>query len=260
MSDSVTITQDEGIVKLILNRPSVFNVFDHNMIEHLARHVVMLAADDNVRGVVISGEGKGFCAGGDLKWVSEFPLGPAAAFHKLAASFHQAILEIRRMPKPVIAAINGIAAGGGFSLALACDFRVMARSATLRQAYTSNGLCVNGGGTFMLPRIVGLARAFEIVGFDAPISSEKALAWGLVTNVVDDGQVLEEAVSMAHELSQGSLNSFGWSKQLLTDSFNSAFEAQIEHERLGLCSCAEHPDGKEGLHAFMDKRKPVFRS
>lgn len=260
MSDSVTITQDEGIVKLILNRPSVFNVFDHNMIEHLARHVVMLAADDNVRGVVISGEGKGFCAGGDLKWVSDFPLGPSAAFHKLAASFHQAILEIRRMPKPVIAAINGIAAGGGFSLALACDFRVMARSATLRQAYTSNGLCIDGGGTFMLPKIVGLARAFEIVGFDAPISSEKALAWGLVTKVVDDGQALEEAVNMAHELSRSSLNSFGWSKQLLTDSFTSAFEAQIEHERLGLCSCAEHPDGKEGLHAFMDKRKPVFRS
>jgi len=259
MSDSVTITQDEGIVKLILNRPAVFNVFDHNMIEHLASHVVMLAADDNVRGVVISGEGKGFCAGGDLKWVSDFPLGPSAAFHKLAASFHQAILEIRRMPKPVIAAINGIAAGGGFSLALACDFRIMARSATLRQAYTSNGLCIDGGGTFMLPKIVGLARALEIVGFDAPISSEKALAWGLVTKVVDDGQALEEAVNMAHELSQGSLNSFGWSKQLLTDSFNSAFEAQIEHERLGLCSCAEHPDGKEGLQAFLDKRKPVFR-
>ena len=111
----------------------------------------------------------------------------------------------------------------------------------------------------MLPRIVGLARALEIVGFDAPISSDKALTWGLVTKVVDDGNTLEEAMNMAHELSNGSLNSFGWSKQLLTDSFSSAFEAQIERERLGLCSCAEHPDGKEGLQAFVDKRKPVFR-
>jgi len=260
MSETVTLTQDKEVAKLILNRPAVFNAFDHNMIEHLAHHLVALAVDNTVRGIVISGEGKGFCAGGDLKWVSEFPLGPAAAFHKEAASFHQAIVEIRRMPKPVIAAINGIAAGGGFSLALACDFRVMARSATLRQAYTSNGLCVNGGGTFMLPRIVGLARALEIVGFDAPISSEKALAWGLVTKVVDDGHVLEEAMNMAHGLSKGSLNSFGWSKQLLTDSFNNAFEAHIERERLGLCSCAEHPDGKEGLKAFIDKRKPVFQS
>lgn len=260
MSDPITMTQDDGIAKLILNRPVVFNAFDHDMIEHFARHVVMLAVDDNVRGVVISGKGKGFCAGGDIKWVSEFPLGPSVAFHKLAASFHQAILEIRRMPKPVVAAINGIAAGGGFSLALACDFRVMARSATLRQAYTSNGLCINGGGTFMLPRIVGLARALEIAGFDAPISSEKALTWGLVTRVVDDGHSLEEAVNMAHELSKGSLNSFGWSKQLLTDSFNTAFEAHIERERLGLCSCAEHPNGKEGIQAFVDKREPTFRS
>jgi 2-(1,2-epoxy-1,2-dihydrophenyl)acetyl-CoA isomerase len=230
------------------------------MIEQFARHLTMLAVDDKVRGVVISGEGKGFCVGGDIKWVSGFPLGPSVAFHKLAATFHQAIVEIRRMPKPVIAAINGIAAGGGFSLALACDFRVMAKSATLKQAYTSNGLCINGGGTFTLPRIVGLARALEIAGFDAPISSEKALAWGLVTRVVDDGHGLEEAVKVAQDLSEGALNSFGWSKQLLTDSFNTAFEAHIERERVGLCSCAEHPDGKEGLRAFLGRRKPVFKS
>jgi 2-(1,2-epoxy-1,2-dihydrophenyl)acetyl-CoA isomerase len=258
MSEPIAMTQDNGIAKLILNRPAVFNAFDHDMVEHFARHVVRLAVDKNIRGVVISGEGKGFCVGGDIKWVSEFPFSPSVAFHKLAASFHQAILEIRRMPKPVIAAINGIAAGGGFSLALACDFRIMARSATLRQAYTSNGLCIDGGGTFTLPRIVGLARALEIAGFDAPISSETAFTWGLVTRVVDDGCALEEALNMVHELSHNSLNSFGWSKQLLTDSFNSAFESHIERERLGLCTCAEHPDGKEGLQAFVDKRKPVF--
>lgn len=260
MSDLIKMTQDEGVARLILNRPAVFNAFDHDMVEHLARHLVMLAVDDNVRGVVISGEGKGFCVGGDIRWISEFSPGPSVAFHKLAASFHQAILEIRRMPKPVIAAINGIAAGGGFSLALACDFRVMARSATLRQAYTSNGLCIDGGGTFTLPRIVGLARALEIAGFDAPISSEQALSWGLVTKVVDDGRSLEEAVSMARKLSESSLNSFGWSKRLLTDSFSTAFEAHIELERRGLCNCAEHPDGVEGIQAFVDKRKPVFKN
>jgi 2-(1,2-epoxy-1,2-dihydrophenyl)acetyl-CoA isomerase len=134
----------------------------------------------------------------------------------------------------------------------------MDKSAILRQAYTSNGLCINGGGTFMLPRLVGLARALEIVAFDRPISSEQALAWGLTTGVVEDGRSVKEAVEMARELAGRSLNSFGWSKQLLTDSFNTAFEAHIERERAGLCSCAAHPEGKEGVEAFMEKRKPVF--
>ena len=110
----------------------------------------------------------------------------------------------------------------------------------------------------MLPRLVGLARALEIVGFDKPISSEQALAWGLTTKVVEDGRSVEEAVEMAHGLASGSLNSFALSKQLLTDSFNTAFEAQIERERAGLCNCAAHPDGKEGLQAFVEKRRPVF--
>jgi len=258
MSETVMLTQDKEIAKLFLNRPAFFNAFDFDTIESFASLLITLAVDNTVRGIVISGEGKAFCAGGDLRWMYESPLGPAAAIHGLAATFHQAILEIRRMRKPVIAAINGIAAGGGFSLALACDFRVMARSAVLRQAYTSNGLCLDGGGTFTLPRLVGLARALEIVAFDAPISSEKALNWGLVTKVVEDGQSLDEAVNMAHELARGSLNSFGWAKQLLTDSFNNAFESQIEQERSGICSCADNPDGKEGLKAFKEKRKPVF--
>jgi 2-(1,2-epoxy-1,2-dihydrophenyl)acetyl-CoA isomerase len=162
------------------------------------------------------------------------------------------------MRKPVIAAINGVAAGGGFSLALACDFRLMAKSAILRQAYTSSGLCIDGGGTFTLPRLVGLARALEIVAFDKPISSEQAMDWGLVTNVVEDGHALEEAMKMAHELAKISLHSFGWCKALLTDSFNTAFETHIERERLGLSTCAAHPDGQEGLRSFTEKRRPVF--
>ena len=258
MSEPITMTKDYGIAKLILNRPAVFNAFDHDMIEHFARHVVMLAVDDNVRGVVISGEGKGFCVGGDIKWISGFPLGPSVAFHKLAASFHQAILEIRRMPKPVIAAINGIAGGGGFSLALACDFRVMEKSAVLRQAYTSNGLSIDGGGTFILPRLVGFARALEICAFDRPISAEQALDWGLVTKVVEDGQSVEEANRMATELAQTSLESFKAAKWLLTDSYSNSFETHLELERAALRSCAGHPDGHEGLEAFLEKRKPVF--
>jgi 2-(1,2-epoxy-1,2-dihydrophenyl)acetyl-CoA isomerase len=258
MAESIKLKKDGEVTEVLLNRPEAFNAFDLDMIESLENCLIHLAADDSVSALVISGEGKTFCAGGDLKWALNFPGGAAAAFHELAARYHQAIMEIRRMRKPVIAAINGIAAGGGFSMALACDFRVMVQSAVLRQAYTSNGLCIDGGGTFTLPRLVGLARALEIVAFDRPISSEQALNWGLVTKVVEDGHALEEALKMAHELANISLHSFGWCKTLLTDSFNTAFETHIERERTGLSDCAAHPDGQEGLKAFTEKRKPVF--
>ena len=162
------------------------------------------------------------------------------------------------MSKPVIAAINGIAAGGGFSLALACDFRVMAKSAILKQGYTSNGLSIDGGGSFTLPRLVGLARALEIAAFDKPISADQALTWGLVTKVVEDQRVIEEALNMGRELATISLNSFRVSKNLLTDSFNTTLEAHLDNERNFLSSCAGHPDGKEGILAFKEKRKPLF--
>lgn len=260
MSDVLNVSVEDRVAELILNRPKAYNAFNLEMLEPVTQHLIDLAVDNEVLAVIISGEGKAFCAGGDLKWVLATAGENAAAFHNLAARFHQATLEIRRMRKPVIAAINGVAAGGGFSLALACDFRVMAESAVLRQAYTSAGLCVDGGGTFALPRLVGLARALEIVGFDKPISSAQALEWGLVTKVVEDGKALDEARNMARELTRGSINSFGWTKELLTNSFNTSFETHLELERFGLGECAMHPDGIEGLNAFTEKRKPIFNA
>jgi len=208
--------------------------------------------------VVICGRGKAFCAGGDLKYVLGHPTGAAAAFHSLAGQFHLAILEIRRMPKPVVAAIQGIAAGGGFSLALACDFRVMETGAALKQAYTSAGLSIDGGGTFVLPRLVGLARALEIAAFDQPIPADKAYQWGLATRVVPAGEGLGAAIELAQRVGHRSLNSFAISKRLLTDSFDTAFERQLEQERRLLSAAADHPDGQEGLRAFVQKRKPKF--
>jgi 2-(1,2-epoxy-1,2-dihydrophenyl)acetyl-CoA isomerase len=162
------------------------------------------------------------------------------------------------MNKPVVAAVHGPAAGAGFALALACDLRILEKSAVFTQAYTSNGLCIDGGGTFTLPRIVGLARALEIVAFDRPISAKQALEWGLATKVVEDGGALKSAIDILQELAKGSLHSFSWSKKLLNESFSSTFESQIELEREGLSDCANHPDGREGLKAFSEKRKPTF--
>jgi len=258
MSELIDVELKEHIAVVALNRPDAYNSFNYELVSQLANRLTTLAGDNGVRGVVITGRGKAFCAGGDLKWALEYPTGPGAAFHTLASQFHLAVLEIRRMKKPVVAAINGVAAGGGFSLALACDFRVMDQSAALNQAYTSAGLCIDGGGTFTLPRLVGFARALEIAAFDKPIPSEQAFQWGLVTKVVADGQALSEATAMAQDLARRSLNSFAWTKKLITDSFNTSFETQLEIERAALEACADHPDGQEGLTAFSEKRKPEF--
>jgi len=258
MSELIELEKHDTIMRVALNRPEAFNAFNLELVSDLADQMTALAGDNSVRGVVLTGRGKAFCAGGDLKWALNHAGGPAAAFHTLAAQFHLAILEIRRMKKPVVAAINGVAAGGGFSLALACDFRVMDESAVLNQAYTSAGLCIDGGGTFTLPRLVGYARALEIAAFDKPISSSQALDWGLVTNLAATGQALNDATALAQELSQRSLNSFAWTKKLITDSYNTSFETQIEIERAALEACAEHADGREGLSAFSEKRKPEF--
>ena len=258
MADPVLLERDGAIARVTLNRPEAFNAMNMELVSQFSEHLLALAQDAAVRGIVITGAGKAFCAGGDLKWALGFPNGPDAAFHALASKLHVAILEIRRMAKPVIAAVNGVAAGAGFTLSLACDFRVIAHSAVLRQAYTSAGLSIDGGGTFALPRLVGLARAMEIAAFDKPIPAHEALAWGLVTDVVDDGQAVERATAMAQDLAQRSLHSYGLSKQLLNDSFDTPLEAQLERERAALVACGRHPEGLEGMHAFAEKRKPDF--
>ena len=258
MSELVQLTTHSRITEVALNRPEAFNAFDLTLLTQLAANLTKLAADDSVKGIVITGCGKAFCAGGDLKYVLGHSKGAAAAFHILAGQFHQAVLEIRRMPKPVVAAIQGVAAGGGFSLALACDFRVMEPGAVLKQAYTSAGLSIDGGGTFALPRLVGLAKAMEIAAFDDPIPAEKALEWGLVTEVVPAGDSLSAAVELAERIGQRSLNSFALSKRLLIDSFNTSLEERLEQERRLLSDAASHPHGQEGLCAFTEKRRPEF--
>jgi len=258
VDEQVKLEIRSGIGVITLNRAEAFNAFHASMIGNLAEKLIGLSRNADVVGVVLTGAGKAFCAGGDLKWLSASGMSHGATFHALAAAYHQAIVEIRRMPKPVVAAVNGLAAGGGFSMALACDFRVMNKSAIFRQAYTSNGLSVDGGGTFTLPRLVGSAKAMEILAFDRPISAEQALTWGLVTEVVENGQAVNRALDMVQEITKLPLSSFLASKKLLTDSFHTPFEHQLEKEREFLAWCADHPNGQEGIKAFLAKRSPVY--
>ena len=258
MNEAILTQRHESILQVTLNRPEAFNALDFDMMEGLGKAMASAAVDDSIKGVLLTGSGKAFCSGGDLKWISQQAEEAGAVLYRLAPMFHVAIAEIRRMGKPVVAAINGIAAGGGFSLALACDFRVMAESATMRQAYTSSGLSMDGGGSFALPRIVGLARAMEIMAFDQPIPSARALEWGLVTKTVPDQEVQKEALAMLQQLSKTALHSFAWSKKLMTESFANTLETQLELERQGISDCAAHPEGREGIRAFVEKRKPLF--
>lgn len=258
MDEPLKVMVSEGIARLTLNRPKFYNAFGLETMNPMTEQLIALARDRDVRGVVITGEGKAFCAGGDLGWLSSYGKDPEEAFHALAGKFHQSILEIRRMAKPVVAAINGLAAGGGFSLALACDFRVMETSALLKQGYTTNGLSIDGGGTFTLPRLVGTARALEIAAFDRPISPDQALAWGLVTEVVGDGLSVERSLEMIREINTIPPSSFGAVKQLITDSCSSTLETVLERERELLARCAGHPDGREGVAAFLEKRPPKY--
>lgn len=258
MEALVRVTTDDGIAVVLLNRAGAFNAFNLDLVTELADRLVEIAADAAVRGVVLSGAGKAFCAGGDLKYILDYPGGVYAAFMTLAARFHRAVLEIRRMEKPVAAAVNGIAAGGGFSLALACDFRVMAAGAQLVQAYTSRGLSIDGGGTWTLPRIVGAARALEIAALDEPIDAATALAWGLVTKVVDDGRSVDEARALVARIATGSRASFSSSKRLINGAFDTPLEAQLEREREGIAACGSSENGIEGLRSFVGKRAPKF--
>lgn len=258
MNDTVLVQQHESILVVTLNRPEAYNALNLDMMQALGETFASAATDRAIKGVLLTGKGKAFCSGGDLKWISQQSEEAGSVLHRLAPQFHLSITKIRSMEKPVVAAINGIAAGGGFSLALACDFRVMGQSATLRQAYTSSGLSIDGGGSFALPRLVGLARAMEIMAFDQPIPSAQALEWGLVTKVVPDDEVQSAAHAMLDELAKSAIHSFAWSKKLMTDSFNNTLETQLELERQGISDCAAHPEGQEGIRAFVEKRKPIF--
>jgi 2-(1,2-epoxy-1,2-dihydrophenyl)acetyl-CoA isomerase len=258
MENAVKIDVYEQAAVVTLNKPKSYNSFDLAMIHRMGERLSQLALDKEIVGVVISGAGNAFCAGGDLRWLAGYSQNYGSAFHELAAKFHQAILEIRNMPKPVIAAINGLAAGGGFSMALACDFRIMEDPAILRQGYTSNGLSIDGGGTYTLPRLVGVARALEIATFDPPIRAKQAESWGLVTEVVKAGESLRRAVELITEIKRKSLSSFTASKRLINESFNTSFETQLEKERDFLSWCGDHPNGREGISAFLEKRPAHF--
>ena len=256
MSNLVQVHDEGGVRVLTLNRPEAFNAFNAELLDAFALALDAAARDKTVRAVVITGAGKAFCAGGDLKALLSIPGGSAAGFITLAGRFHEAVQSIVTMPKAVVAAVNGVAAGGGFSLALACDFRVMSRTASMKCAYASAALTLDGGGSWTLPRLVGRAKALEIALLDRPMPAEECRALGLATRVVDDAEA--EAIALAAQLAERSTHAVGWAKRLITRSYSNSLEVHLDEEQLGIAACGAHADGQEGMRAFAEKRKPNF--
>ncbi|HVE83969.1 MAG TPA: enoyl-CoA hydratase-related protein [Myxococcales bacterium] len=257
---TVRAKREGAVLTLTLDHPSRLNALDWPLLESFLPQLRAAARDRTVRVVVVTGAGKAFCAGGDLKACMEkSAANPGAAFYELASVFHLCVEEIRWMEKPVVAAINGVAAGGGFSLALACDLRLMAKSASLKQAYTSAGLAYDGGSTFTLPRLVGMGKALEMAMLDEPVGAEEALRLGLVTRVVPDGELAGAAAALAEKLAGKAVGAIGRVKRLLNGSFDHGLEAQLELERQAISDASDTPEGREGVRAFVEKRPAKFQ-
>jgi len=263
MADApVLIERDGALVILTLNRPEAYNAIDEPMMQALLGALVDCDEDASVRAVLLTGAGKAFCAGGDLKAmqaVDSAGQSVGAFLKRLTVPVHGCIATMARMEKPVIGAVNGVAGGAGFSFALSCDLVLAAESAVFTMAYTKAGLAPDGGSTFFLPRIVGPKRAFDLMANNAVLSAAQARDLGIVNEVYPDASFMAEARSYAGRLADGPSQSFGAAKRLVALSAESSLETQMEHERRAIAACAGTEDFREGVAAFVEKRPPQFR-
>lgn len=258
--NSIIFQKTGGIATIRLNRPQYFNALDFRLGEEMVKALEICQDDEQVRVVVITGEGKAFCSGGDLRLFREQvdSSNPSEVVRQLVRAFNAIIHAIRMTPKPVIASINGALGGGGFSLAAACDMRIAASSAIFRQAYTTVSLVPDGAWTLMVPMLIGLGKATELVLMDPILTARQAMEMGLVNKVVEDAELDRVTHEIAEKLAKGPTRSFAIAKENLNNAVFSLLERQLELERSGMVKAAKTADYKEGLKAFFEKREPYF--
>lgn len=251
--------KQDGIGIITMNWPANKNAFDLTQARYLVE-ALEDCYDPEVRAVVLTAHGSTFCPGGNLEEAREYhPEDHAIFFRDLSKPLAMIINLIRRLPKPVIASVNGVAAGAGMAFTLACDLRIASEKAKFKQAYTSIGQNPDGAWTLMAPLLVGLAKATEMVMLDELISAEEALRIGLVNKVVPSGELEATTMQLAQRLAVGPTYAFAASKELLNRALLPAIESQLEWERQGLMQCARTDDYHESLLAFKEKRKPEFK-
>ena len=249
----------DHVATITFNRPDAANALDMQMGRDLMAASIKASEDRAVRAVVITGAGKMFSAGGDLK--SFAAQGDALPSHlkEVALYLHAAISRFVRMDAPVIAAVNGAAGGAGMSLCLFADIVLAAESAKFTLAYTRAGLSPDGGSTYFLPRIVGLRRALELALTNRVLSASEAREWGIVTRIVPDAALQDEARALARQLAAGATGALGAAKRLLHHSSSESLETQMELEAQAIAERARGADAREGIAAFIAKRPANFR-
>jgi 2-(1,2-epoxy-1,2-dihydrophenyl)acetyl-CoA isomerase len=258
--DVLLAEQDGGVLTLTMNRPDVLNAFNADLLGKLQTALSDAAVDSSVRCVILTGAGRGFSAGQDLAVLQEEYAGGGTP--SLGTLFREhylpVVLAIRTIEKPVIAAVNGVAAGAGASIALACDLRVASDKASFVEAFVRVGLIPDSGGTFILPLLVGLAKASELAFTGARVDAEEALRLGLVNRVVPADELVPNTLAWAHELAALPTRAIGLTKRGFNRSLMPALEELLEHEAQLMEEAGHTADHREGVMAFIEKRKPQF--
>ena len=244
----------EGVARITLNRPEVYNALNDAITYELQDTFKVVAKDELVRVVVLTGEGKAFCSGQDLKVDSA----KRSFLESLKKRYNPIIRAIRNLPKPVVGRLNGVAAGAGCSLALACDIVVASEEATLIEVFVNIGLVPDSGSSFFLPRLTGMAKAFELCSMGSRVQAKEALELGLVNKVVPADQLDVAVKEYTDYFAKAPTRAIGLLKKMLSKSANSSLEEMLEYEAYCQEIAGNTLDYQEGVKAFLEKRKPVF--
>lgn len=254
---SVLFLKENGVGYITLNRPDKYNSYNREMALALQGYLDECAADDTVRCVYMTGAGKGFCSGQDL---SEAMNPSPEEFERMVEQHYNAtILRIRNIEKPVIAAVNGVAAGAGANIALACDIVLASESASFLQAFSKIGLIPDSGGTYFLPRLVGMQRAAALMMTGEKVGAADAVAMGMIYKSFADDVFEAESKKIAMTLAQMPTKGIGLTKRLLNETYNNSLQQQLAREKAVQIEAGGSEDFREGVQAFLEKRKPVFK-
>jgi len=257
--ETIRFDVDDGVATIVLSRPDDANALNLTMGRELADVAIRCSEDDGVRSVLMTGEGRFFCAGGDLSAFAAAGDGAGTLIKEMTMYFHTAISRFARMDAPLVGAVNGVAAGAGFSLAASCDLLIAAESATFVMAYTAAGLSPDGSSSYFLPRQIGIKRTAELMLMNTTLDAKTALGWGIVNVVVPDEVVVTEAAALATRLASGPTRAYGAVKSLLAESTTSTLETQMEREAQEIAALVVTHDGAEGIRSFLEKRQANFR-